>query len=397
MASYNTISYGSRGDEVLDLQKKLNAAGYTVDEDGIFGNQTQTALKKYQTDKKLTADGIAGQQTWDSFGSTEAAPEVPKVPAEKTGSEKAQEILDQLTATKPGPFQSQWTEQVGSLTDQVLNEKPFTYDINGDVLLQQAQDRYLQQGKMAMLDTMGEAAALTGGYGNTYGQQVGQQTYQGYLQGINDMIPEFYDRAKADHDQESADLRERLSLVAGLEAQDYDRHRAEQEAWMAERDYLTGRYDTERGFEYQKEQDKIAQDQWERQFAASQKASSGGGGGYYRSAGPSYDEIPQSLINQLHEAASLGDQDELSLLAEQLNWGNYDPEKVYRIMQAYGITHTVYGTGNMPEQAFINLSGQVRNYAFRGDRYTAEKLIRSNASLLSDLQIKMLYNALDDI
>lgn len=315
MASYNTISYGSRGDEVLDLQKKLNAAGYTVDEDGIFGNQTQTALEKYQTDKKLTVDGIAGQQTWDSFGSTEAAPEVPEVPAEKTGSEKAQEILDQLTATKPGPFQSQWTEQVGSLTDQVLNEKPFTYDINGDVLLQQAQDRYLQQGKMAMLDTMGEAAALTGGYGNTYGQQVGQQTYQGYLQGINDMIPEFYDRAKAAHDQESADLRDRLSLAAGMEAQDYERHQAEQDAWMAEREYLTGRYDTERGFEYQKEQDKIAQDQWERQFAASQKSSSGGGGSY-RSSGSAYDDVPQSLINSLNDAYVNGDQEALAAYFE---------------------------------------------------------------------------------
>ena len=47
----------------------------------------------------------------------------------------------------------------------------------------------MQQGKQAMQDTMGQAAALTGGYGSTYGQAVGQQQYDAYLQNLNDEVP----------------------------------------------------------------------------------------------------------------------------------------------------------------------------------------------------------------
>ena len=61
-----------------------------------------------------------------------------------------------------------------------MNRKEFSYDLNGDMLYQQMKDQYQVLGKTAMQDTMGEAAALTGGYGNTYAQSVGQQTYDEY-------------------------------------------------------------------------------------------------------------------------------------------------------------------------------------------------------------------------
>lgn len=400
MASYKTVSYGSSDKEsVTELQKKLNENGANLDVDGVFGSQTQAALKKYQTDNGLTVDGIAGEQTWSKLNAAPAVPEATQ-PAQKTNVEQAKELLDQVTGAKPKDYSSQWTEQLDQLTQQNLNRQPFSYDINGDVLLQQAQDRYLQQGKMSMLDTMGEAAGLTGGYGSSYAQQVGQQTYQGYLQGINDMIPEYYDRAKAAYDQEGQELKDRLSLVAGLEAQDYERHQAEQDAWMAERDYLTGRYDSERAFEYQQEQDKIAQDQWERQFAASQRSS--GGSGVYKT-GDTYTSVPQSLIDKMHEAAVLGDQDELVLLAKQLGYSNYDPNVVYSILSGYGLddmaNDILYdaNTGMMGTKDFNNLSGEVRTLAFRGNRQGAEKLIVENADNLTDEQLEILYKALDNI
>ena len=42
---------------------------------------------------------------------------------------------------------------------------------------------------------MGKAAALTGGYGNTYAQTAGQQSYEAYMQQLGSVIPELYDRA----------------------------------------------------------------------------------------------------------------------------------------------------------------------------------------------------------
>ena len=42
---------------------------------------------------------------------------------------------------------------------------------------------------------MGQAAALTGGYGSTYGEQVGQQAYNAYLQNLNDIVPQLQQQA----------------------------------------------------------------------------------------------------------------------------------------------------------------------------------------------------------
>ena len=61
--------------------------------------------------------------------------------------------------------------------NKINNREKFSYDINGDALYQQYKDQYVNLGQMAMKDTMGQAAALTGGYGSSYGQAVGQQQY----------------------------------------------------------------------------------------------------------------------------------------------------------------------------------------------------------------------------
>lgn len=90
---------------------------------------------------------------------------------------------------------SPYIAQLNSLYDQIVNRKPFQYDLNGDLLYKQMADQYTQLGQQAMRDTMGQAAALTGGYGNSYANQVGNQAYQQYLTALNQQIPDLYDRA----------------------------------------------------------------------------------------------------------------------------------------------------------------------------------------------------------
>ena len=62
-----------------------------------------------------------------------------------------------------------------ALYEQIAAHGPFQYDPGADPLYGITRDRYVQQGRMAMKDSMGQAAALTGGYGSSYGQAVGQQ------------------------------------------------------------------------------------------------------------------------------------------------------------------------------------------------------------------------------
>lgn len=76
--------------------------------------------------------------------------------------------------------------------DAYINRPDFQYDVNGDALYRHYKDRYTQLGQTAMQDTMGQAAALTGGYGSSYAQNVGQQAYQGYMQQLGDVVPALY-------------------------------------------------------------------------------------------------------------------------------------------------------------------------------------------------------------
>ena len=61
--------YGSRGNEVTQIQSKLKRWGYyNGNVDGIYGSQTQAAVKYFQRKNGLTVDGIAGPATLKAMG-----------------------------------------------------------------------------------------------------------------------------------------------------------------------------------------------------------------------------------------------------------------------------------------------------------------------------------------
>ncbi|NMA69523.1 MAG: spore cortex-lytic enzyme [Desulfitobacterium sp.] len=58
------LSHGSRGPDVAELQRKLNSLGFVAGKaDGIFGSKTKAAVTRYQRERGLRVDGIAGPQT----------------------------------------------------------------------------------------------------------------------------------------------------------------------------------------------------------------------------------------------------------------------------------------------------------------------------------------------
>lgn len=61
--------YGSRSDEVTQIQTKLKRWGYyNGNIDGIYGTQTLSAVKWFQSKNGLTVDGIAGPKTLAAMG-----------------------------------------------------------------------------------------------------------------------------------------------------------------------------------------------------------------------------------------------------------------------------------------------------------------------------------------
>lgn len=63
-----TLRRGDRGAEVRRLQDSLRRAGFRVDVDGRLGRGTVGAIRRFQSQKGLRADGVAGPQTLRALG-----------------------------------------------------------------------------------------------------------------------------------------------------------------------------------------------------------------------------------------------------------------------------------------------------------------------------------------
>ena len=63
---------GSKGEDVARLQTLLRALDFAVGIDGDFGPGTEVAVTRFQSERKLDADGIVGEQTWKALDSVKA-------------------------------------------------------------------------------------------------------------------------------------------------------------------------------------------------------------------------------------------------------------------------------------------------------------------------------------
>lgn len=203
--------------------------------------------------------------------------------------------------------------------DKINNRKEFTYDLNADALYQQYKDQYITGGKYAMMDTMGQAAALTGGYGNSYASTAGNQAYQAYLQKLNDVVPDLYRLALDKYNQEGQDMKDMYNIYANQYGREYGEYRDQVGDWQNQaallqdqyyneanmdysqyadqRDYYANMYNNERNFDYGQYSDayqrafaNYQQQVAEQQYWASynQRAASSGSGSNGKSATYNY-------------------------------------------------------------------------------------------------------------
>ena len=144
-------------------------------------------------------------------------------------AEKKEDAVPDTSLGEKDGFYSPNTLLKQNALNDYMNRDPFNYDFNADALYQQYKDKYIQQGKMAMQDTMGQAAAMTGGYGNSYAQSVGQQAYAAQLQNLNDVVPELYQMALDNYNREGEEMLNKYALYNAEEQKDYERYWTEQE------------------------------------------------------------------------------------------------------------------------------------------------------------------------
>lgn len=221
---------------------------------------------------------------------------------------------------KPEEFTWENQEQLDQKTQEFMNRKPFSYDLANDPLYQQYKEQYAAMGNLAMQDTMGQAAALTGGYGNSYAQTAGQQTYQNYLNRVNEVVPDLYARARNDYEAEGERLYKEISLLEGQKAQEYSRYQADLDDWY---NYLS----------VLQSQEGIARenDRWERQFAASQgntgvASLTTGEYAKWRDLFAAESGNENALLNLRDQLASMGYQDQAFALYYEYAGGSLETD-----------------------------------------------------------------------
>lgn len=364
----------SAGDEVVTGGGTYRITG--VNADGSYqsqvSNKAQTT-KNYkgqytQRQSPLLSQGVSGY-TQGKLNGLEGG----YTPGSTV--QQAQAYLNQVQSRRPGEYKSQWDGELTELYNRIANRKPFSYDLGTDPVYQQYREQYQRQGRLAMQDTMGQAAALTGGYGSTYGEQVGQQAYNAYLQNLNDIVPDLYNAAYNRYRDEGTDLYNQYGLLSDRENQAYNRYRDTVNDYYSDLSDARSAYDSAYSRDYNQWSDQLSY--WSQKAAnensaylqqlAAQSRASGGSGGGSGGSSKSKETTTQSgkgYIDNTYNKGGVGGVQ--SKTYDQLKRGMYEwlamgqKDKAYELFQ--GVVHQL-NLGNATGKKQYNELASILNKA----------------------------------
>ena len=181
--------------------------------------------------------------------------------AENTAYKEALSTLEKAKKEKP-TYAGTYEAALKKVYGEIESREPFRYSVYEDPLYKQYEDRYTTLGRRAMRDTVGEAASLTGGYGNTYAETAGQQQYGAYLEKLYDIAPELYNMALSRYTAEGDALADRFTMLGALSDREYGQYTDALSAYYQNVNALQSAADTayERGYQNWYDAQKMAAD-----------------------------------------------------------------------------------------------------------------------------------------
>lgn len=211
-------------------------------------------------------------------------------------------MAEKPKAIEQTEYASQYGDQIAAGMNKVANRQEFAYDPLKDASYQALAKMYNKQGEQAAKNTMGDAAALNGGFGSSYAVTAAQQARSDYNQQLASQIPAL---KQAAYDQYVQNYNMDLSALGVLQdaddraygrhrdtvadkqwqyGQDYQAYRDEKTDEQWQKSYDRGVYEYDTNLAYQKSRDKVADDQWAKEYALSKKSAASSGsrsGNYY--------------------------------------------------------------------------------------------------------------------
>ena len=249
--------------------KKVNTSGVTS---GKYGDYEYGSLTSY--DPKYEAQINENLGKLENYGDYQ--------------SQYQPQINDALSrVTDKTPYASRYQSQI----DDYVKKIQGGYDPNADASYLAYKNQYMRGGQKAMQDTMAKAVALSGGFDNSYANSVAQQTYNDYMAGLADKIPELANNynvlnalqgidnaAYGRWNDSRTNLYNLLNAYNNQENQNYSRFRDEYSMWG-------------NAYEQQKSLEEAAA------AAAAAAARGGGGRGGSGSGSMTYDYNPTAVAN----------------------------------------------------------------------------------------------------
>ena len=164
-------------------------------------NKANNALSNLE---ELTSkEDIISSDVWNDINSQFVVPEAV--------TEADAYLQAQLQKIQSG--KTSYSDQVKAMIDKIMGREKFSYDVDTDPLFQQALASAMNSGKQAMQDTIGQASALTGGYGSTYATTAGNQAYNAFIEDAYDNLPQYYQMALEAYQAEGDEMYRQLERV----------------------------------------------------------------------------------------------------------------------------------------------------------------------------------------
>lgn len=131
-------------------------------------------------------------------------------------------LSNQLSIIQSG--KTSYSDQVRGMIDKIMGREKFSYDVDKDPLFQQALASSMNAGKQAMQDTIGQASALTGGYGSTYATSAGNQAYNAFIEDAYDNLPQYYQMALEAYQMEGDEMYRQYGMLSAEDDKEFNRN-----------------------------------------------------------------------------------------------------------------------------------------------------------------------------
>lgn len=162
----------------------------------------------------------------------------------------AQQNMQNVQNMRPQTYNSKYSGALDSILQEIQNPKPHKYSFNDDELFKYYADLETQNAKKANINAQGQAAALTGGYGNSYGAAAGAQAYQEALLPLYERGMQLAQFARDNYDKDQQRPYDQLAALQGMDESDYGRYRDTMSDWRQDEQNARDVYENERNFGY---------------------------------------------------------------------------------------------------------------------------------------------------